>query len=164
MPGGRIRRGVAALLFGAVLLAAPAGAETAGLATLPDDVLAAVNGVRAAEGLPPLASDQRLRELSQSYAAIMAASGCMAHDCGGLGRVGERAQRAGLSYRLIGEALAGGPPDAGRVVALWLGSPSHRDILLNPEISNAGVGHARNDGEGPAGYGHYWVLTVSLPE
>jgi len=163
MRAGWLGKGLAALLFAAIA-ASPAGAETAGLQGLPDDVLAAINAVRTAEGLAPLASDQGLRELSQSYAAIMAESSCMAHDCGGLGQVGERAQRAGLSYRLIGEALAGGPPDAGRVVALWLGSPSHRAILLNPEISSAGVGHVKRDGEGPAGYGHYWVLTVSLPE
>jgi uncharacterized protein YkwD len=152
--------GIAVGLVG-LLLAPPAPAAETPLA---GDVLAAVNGVRAAHGLPALAEDERLDDLSQSYAGIMAATSCMAHDCGGLGRVGERAARAGLAYRLIGEALAGGPRDAGRVVALWLASESHRAILLNPEINSAGVGYAGRDGEGPSGYGHYWVLTVSLPE
>ena len=154
------RQGIAAGLVG-LLLALPAPAAEDHLT---DDVLAAVNGVRAAHGLPALAEDARLDDLSQSYAAVMAEASCMAHDCGGLGRVGERAARAGLAFQLIGEALAGGPRDAGRVVALWLASESHRAILLNPEISSAGVGYVQRDGEGPSGYGHYWVLTVSLPE
>jgi len=156
MPGWGIAAG-----FVGLLLALPASAAEQDLT---GDVLAAVNGVRAAHGLAALAEDERLGDLSQRYAATMAEASCMAHDCGGLGRVAERAARAGLGYRLIGEALAGGPRDAGRVVALWLASESHRAILLNPEINSAGVGYVERDGEGSSGYGHYWVLTVSLPE
>jgi uncharacterized protein YkwD len=153
-------RGLAAgvLLLGC--LAKPAAADPAAAV----DVLLAVNQVRIANGLPPLAADPRLASLSQNYAAVMAESGCLAHDCGELGRVGERAERAGLAYRLIGEALAGGPADAGRVVQLWLASSGHRAILLNPEVSAAGVGYVQNAADGPLGYGHYWVLTVTLQD
>ena len=154
------RQGIAAGLVG-LLLALPASAAEDHLT---DDVLAAVNGVRAAHGLPALAEDARLDDLSQSYAAVMAEASCMAHDCGGLGRVGERAARAGLAFQLIGEALAGGPRGAGPGVGLLVASENPPALPLNPEISSAGVGYVQRDGEGPSGYGHYWVLTVSLPE
>lgn len=131
----------------------------------PLELLDAVNAARASNGLPPLQLDERLDHLSQDYAATMAEADCMAHDCGGQGRVGERASRAGIAFRLIGEALAGGPAEAGRVVDLWMGSTSHRAILLNPEVTTAGVGHVfiPND-TGKADYGHYWVLTVGLSD
>ncbi len=131
----------------------------------PLELFDAVNAARAANHLPPLRLDERLDQLSQDYAASMADGDCMAHDCGGQGRVGERAARAGIAFRLIGEALAGGPPDAGRVVDLWMASASHRAILLNPDVTTAGVGHVfLPDDSGTADYGHYWVLTVGLSE
>ncbi len=148
-----------ALLLGLALLAAPA---TAGQA-VPVELLDAVNAVRVEHDLSPLQLDERLEQISQDYAVTMAESDCMAHDCGGVGRIAQRATRAGVAYRLIGEALAAGPPDATRVVDLWMASEHHRDILLNPDITSAGVGHVfKPNDDGVADYGHYWVLTVGL--
>lgn len=148
-----------------LLMAAPAAVSATPTQPAPLALFDAVNRARIANDLPPLRLDERLDHLSQDYALTMAEADCMAHDCGGLGRVGERATRAGIAFRLIGEALAGGPSEAGRVVDLWMASANHRAILLNPEVTTAGVGHVfKPDDAGKADFGHYWVLTVGLSD
>ena len=40
-----------------------------------------------------------------------------------------------------------------------------RAILLNPEVTTAGVGHVfKPDDAGKVDFGHYWVLTVGLSD
>jgi uncharacterized protein YkwD len=129
-----------------------------------DGLLAELNAARSAAGVPPLESDPTLTRISRDYALVMAARDCLAHDCDG-GGAGDRARAAGYAYLMIGEALAGGPPDPAGAMALWLGSPTHRDILLNPELSSVGLGYAFQAADrGRAPFGHYWVVTVGLPQ
>jgi uncharacterized protein YkwD len=147
------------LLLLAALAASPAAASP--------ELGALLNGLNAARleaGLQPLEADPTLTRISADYALLMAEQDCLAHDCDG-GRASERAMAAGWPFYYIGEALAGGPPDAEGALALWLGSPLHRDILLNPELSAVGLGYAFREVDlGRAPFGHYWVVTVGLPQ
>lgn len=148
------------LLLPALLCAGPAAAASGDLGELLRDL----NAARAAAGVPPLAQDPTLTQISHDYAVVMAAQDCLAHDCDGAG-TSDRALAAGYTFVMIGEALAAGPPDAAGALALWMGSPRHRDILLNPELSAVGLGYAYEEADrGRAPYGHYWVVTVGLPQ
>jgi len=130
----------------------------------PDSLLDRLNAARTAAGVEPLEPDATLTRVASDYALVMAEQDCLAHDCDG-GGAGDRARAAGYEYLMIGEALAGGPPDAAGALALWLASPRHRDILMNPEISTVGIGYAYQEADqGRAPFGHYWVVTVGLPQ
>lgn len=161
-----LRRGLAACLLtlGTALAAsAGAGAVEAQARETVEKLIAQVNAVRAEHRLVSLEPDRTLQALSQDYAALMAVSDCLSHNCAGRGKVGDRARNRGYDYLLIGEALAGGPPDVEKVVQLWMMSEPHRAILLNDEVRQIGAGHFyQPDDTGRADYGHYWVLTVSL--
>ena len=159
-------------LFGALaalLLPLCAAATEGPQAAAPDELatverlLSAVNAMRAEHGLPQLHLDPTLQGLSQDYARLMAEADCLSHDCAGRGAVGQRARAQGYDYLLIGEALAGGPPDAETVVQLWMTSEPHRAVLLHGEVRDVGGGYVyRSEDGGAAPYGHYWVLTVGL--
>ena len=149
-----------------LLLLAALAAWPIAAAASPDlgALLQGLNAARIEAGLDPLEPDPTLTRISADYAQLMAEQDCLAHDCDG-GRASARALAAGWSFTYIGEALAGGPPDASGALALWLGSPRHRDILLNPELSSVGLGYAyRQTDLGRAPFGHYWVVTVGLPQ
>jgi uncharacterized protein YkwD len=109
-----------------------------------------VNSVRAAHGLGALRRAPALDHSARRYATWM-----LRHDyLGHLRRI-----RASSRFGLLGENLAwhsGGRPRVGWTVRAWLGSPSHRALLLHPRFRWLGAGMAR----GSMGHqrGTAWVL------
>ena len=51
----------------------------------------------------------------------------------------DRAQRNGYTG-LVGETLVTGSPQAEQLMQAWLSSPPHRDIILDPQYRDIGVG------------------------
>ena len=107
-------------------------------------VLALANTERAARGLPLLASLGVLSQAAEGYSGTLLQLDSISHDAGGTSLSG-RVQAAGYSgWALLGEALWASrgylPPE--RVIADWLASPGHRDILLDGRFTKAGVGCA----------------------
>ena len=98
-----------------------------------------VNAARTAEGLAPLARDERLETLAQAHAEAMRRARKTAHDVGD-GDLNRRLEQLGLELE-AGEnvAHAGSATLAQR--ALWA-SPSHRENLLFPSFNLIGVGVA----------------------
>jgi uncharacterized protein YkwD len=120
---------------GLLLLAGPVTAHAASPAQLA--MVQKVNSVRAAQGLRPLHPAPALHHSARRYAAWM-----LRHDYfGHLTRI-----RASSRFGLLGENLAwhsGGRPRVGWTVRAWLGSPSHRALLLHPRFRWLGAGMAR---------------------
>jgi uncharacterized protein YkwD len=58
----------------------------------------------------------------------------------------------------IGENLAAGQQTPVEVMRVWLSSPSHREIILDPRWKEVGVA-VRSGGE----YGLYWVQEFADP-
>lgn len=54
-------------------------------------------------------------------------------------------------YPYSGEVIASGTDSPQRVLQLWLNSPPHKDIVLNPSYDKLGVGYA--DG--------YWIMVLN---
>lgn len=63
--------------------------------------------------------------------------------------------RFGISFNQAGVSIAMGQNNAQEVVAAWLGSEQHREKILAPDFTTAGVGLSRC-GEGS----YYWVLII----
>ena len=65
-----------------------------------------------------------------------------------------RAVEAGYQGSFVGENIAAGQPDPGRVVQAWLDSPGHCLNLMDPRYRVLGVGYffEQNDN-----FGHFWT-------
>ncbi len=127
-------------------------------------MVAEVNLVREAVGVPALALDDRLAQAAQAHCEDMAANDFAGHR-GSDGSFGpERGRRAGYPIRMFGENLQMGHTNPQDVVAAWMESPAHRENLLRPEVVHAGIGHVfLPTDSGRARYGHYWALVVAAP-
>ena len=124
-------RHIAILLSVALLSALPAAAGT----------LDWVSRFRAAHGLAPLAPEPALERAAAAYAAVLAASGRLAHRDGeGHGPL-VRYRAAGGSAARVGEILGAGP-DLAAVTAAWEASPAHAAAALDPRWTCVGAGSA----------------------
>lgn len=90
---------------------------------------------RAARGLLPLTWNGRLSERSAGWSKRMAQSGHLFHSDLKL------PPRLGL-YDYLGETIATGSRgvDSGTLFRAFMLSPEHRDILLSPGFTSAGIG------------------------
>ena len=118
----------------------PAEARTA--------ILARINGMRAADSLPPLDADPALDRVAQSYSERMAAENFFSHVTPDGLDLKTRLQKAGYAYQRAGENLG---LAAGAIAAQWSieQSPGHRRNLLDRNFSRVGIGIAFAKGEHP---------------
>ncbi len=101
-------------------------------------LVAAVNDVRAAHGLRPLAVDSRLARVARGHSVAMVRQNVFTH-----GAFGERIRRSGALGPRFAENLAWGTGPyaaATAIVRSWLGSPGHRANLLRPGFRRIGIG------------------------
>lgn len=118
------------------------------------EVVALVNAERAKEGAPALQVDESLMRAAQSYSAVLGQGDCFEHTCPPVPELQSRLAIAGYgSFSRIGENIAAGHQTSADVVQGWMGSPGHRQNILNPAYREIGVGVTRGQGE----YGVYWV-------
>jgi PKD repeat protein len=114
--------------------------EFASGTTQAEQLFVYINEARNLFNLRPLSYVHSLSVAAQAHADDMAAYGYTAH----LGSDGSspayRLQVAGYTGGYGGEATAWGMSDPIEPVQFWLTSPAHRVILLNPAVSEVGVG------------------------
>src|SRR5512137_122052 len=105
-------------------------------------VRAAIDALRAAQGLGPLRGDPALDAQARKHSAAMLTAGTLAHQVEGGGDVAQRVAAAGVSYRSVRENVARGDGvmDAHRAM---VESPAHLANLLAPGLALVGVGTAR---------------------
>lgn len=142
-----VRRRLAALVL---VLAAPAlaGCPVPGgsSATAPEwatDMLSHVNGQRAALGLAPLGWCATLAGAAQGHSVDQASRSQMSHAGSDGSDIASRANRAGYGgWTALGENVAYGYDSVAGVMGGWMGSPNHRDNVLNPWYTHVGFGLA----------------------
>jgi len=128
--------------------AGPATAASGG------DMLTALNATRAAHGLPLLRVSRGLSRGSGAHARKLARTARLQH--------ASRVPRG--SFRRVGEILGLMPGAQGGVrtiVRAWLGSATHRPILLNRRYRFVGVGAARGSSGGRKST--FWVVRFGQP-
>jgi uncharacterized protein YkwD len=118
-------------------------------------VMELVNAERAKQGLGALRVNPKLHQAAQAHARELAAGA----DAGHLGRDGsgpaERADRVGYEWTSIGENVAAGQSTAAEVVTVWMGSPPHRQSILDARFQEAAVGF---EPDSASRWGTYWVM------
>ena len=104
------------------------------------EMLAQVNAQRRKAGAPALKLDRDLQQAAQAHAQDMLARGYFAHKSPSGTSVRERSREAGYTWRTIGENIAEGQTSVNEVMTSWMGSPGHRQNILNPKFHDLGVG------------------------
>lgn len=127
------------------------------------ELLAELNRERLRAGLVPLMSNGRLDLAAQAHADDMARNGTLSHTGGDGSQLRDRLTRAGYAFRLAAENVAAGTPNGSATVQLWLMSEGHRRNMLEPDVREVGIGHARPPLGRPTGYTDYWTLVLAAP-
>ncbi len=135
------------VVFFALLLSGTAGATAQSQREAA--LVSAVNDVRAAHGLRPLAVDSRLARIARGHSVAMMRQNVFTH-----GAFGERIRESGARGPRFAENLAWGTGPyaaATAIVRSWLGSPGHRANLLRPGFRRVGIGAVTGRFSGYAG-------------
>jgi uncharacterized protein YkwD len=146
------------------LIAVGPGVPAAGAQGAPPDadparVVALTNVERQKAGLAPLSPEPRLMRAAQGYAEAMAAGSCFAHDCPPIADLPRRVEGAGYQpWGRLAENIAAGQRSAEQVVAAWMESAGHRQNILNPDLTEMGIGRAAG-----GTYGVYWAQVFGAP-
>lgn len=137
-----------AILLWVAIVAVPArAADDLSLTEAEDRLLALVNRDRAAAGLVPVRSDSRLRAIARARSADMAARDYFSHEQPDGRNVFDLIEAARIAWYGAGEILAWNSwptlvDSATAADSGWLGSPSHRAIVLSRDYNYVGFGLA----------------------
>ena len=142
--GGLLALVLAVLIVGVVagrtLRTGSASTQTVALVAAQSHVLTLLNARRAAAHLAPLRLDGVLSSLAAIHSRDEIRGGWFAHDDPQGMTFAER--MAYLHRRVVAEVLAYGTASFGTaqgLVSLWMGSPIHRRIILNPALRRVGI-------------------------
>lgn len=138
----------------ACISAAPAAAALQRQAALEAAVVERVNAVRAQRGLRRVEVSAPLRAAAVEKSAAMVRTGYFGHTPPGgtpfWRAIARRYPTAGYRTWTVGQDLLWTAPelDAATIVRRWLGTPTHRKVLLNASYREVGVGVVRGPGAG----------------
>lgn len=115
-----------------------------------EEILAAINAVRKANGAPAWTYNTRLEDAARSQARLMARKNTLSHDLGVTLR--QRVTTAGY-IGAVGENVAKGYTSLSGAIEGWMNSSGHRGTLLSHRFTEFGLAAAR----GPGGK-LYWAM------
>jgi uncharacterized protein YkwD len=130
-------------------LGAATGSSTADPAEAERQVLELLDRDRKEHGLPALVRDGRLAAIARRYSREMAEAGEVAHFSSRTGSVIDRVRVAGVAPMptMIAENV-GSAASAVDAEHAFMGSPGHRDNILNRAVTHVGIGVAAGREEG----------------
>jgi uncharacterized protein YkwD len=140
LAAGCDRDGEAPRRTGSASAGSPAEAT---LVALEASVFDSINGIRAADGLEPLAYNEEVAAVARAYSCEMARKHFFSHVTPEGEGLADRVDEAGIAYRLVGENIAmtrnvSDPADA--AVEGWMESDGHRANILKDDYRQTGVG------------------------
>jgi uncharacterized protein YkwD len=129
-----------------------------------DQVVKLINIERTQADLDTLKVDSQLSEAAQIHSTSMAEDDFFSHYGIDNSSPFDRMEDAGYNYSMAAENIAAGYQTPEAVVEAWMGSTGHRENILNPELTEIGIGYEylAND-TGSVNYDHYWTTTFGTP-
>ncbi|WP_418320703.1 CAP domain-containing protein [Piscinibacter sakaiensis] len=109
---------------------------------------------------PPLRWDGKLAKAALGHSRQMADDNFFSHSGKKGGKVSDRAEAAGYSWRRVGENIASGQGSTDAVVAAWLASPGHCANIMNPRFTEMGAAYAVNPTSDTT---IYWTQVFGTP-
>lgn len=126
----------------------------------PERALAAINAVRAQNGLTPLSLDPTLTRAAYDHARELAARDDISHYGVNGSTPVTRVAAAGYSAVTTGENLAIGQRRFDDVLEGWLASPSHRRTIMQETVQHAGLALVEDP---DTTYRTFWAMVVAEP-
>lgn len=120
----------------------PAPRETGEIPRDAEELRAALNRRRTQAGLPALTRNPALERAARDYAEAIAAGAPLRHRGPDGDDVADRVLRQGYRFERVGENLAEAP-DLGQAQRSLERSPAHLAQILDPAVSEIGIGVAR---------------------
>jgi uncharacterized protein YkwD len=113
------------------------------------EALQEVNRLRAQHGLGPISFERKLFAAAYAHSTEQIQRGYMGHESRDPSRatLAQRMNAEGYYGRMYAEVVARDYVDARSVVDAWMQSPRHREVLLDPDLSQGAF--ARVDGSIP---------------
>ena len=149
--------------------AVPAKSVTERSVTLEDEILQALNQIRADNGLRPLKQSEALRTAAAGHSVALLGAGVFQHESPNGTSFDARIRRdystRGFSSWSVGENLLAttGSLSAAEAVRLWMKSPPHRHNILSPGWRDAGIGAVYTaSATGAFGTRSAWVVTLDF--
>jgi uncharacterized protein YkwD len=110
-----------------------------------------INSARVEAGLPALNVSPQLTAAAQGHSIDMACHGLISHSGSDGSSPGQRVAAAGYAASRSSEIIYGsGYPQT--AFDWWMGDQIHRDEILNPYVTDMGVGYAWVQGTSAGGY------------
>ncbi|WP_411503194.1 CAP-associated domain-containing protein [Brevibacillus centrosporus] len=104
-------------------------------------ILDLVNVARSRAQLPPLQWNEKAAEVARGHSRDMESNDFFDHVSATTGSDPfERLKQASIPYRMAGENIAAGYPDAIEAHESWMNSPGHRKNVLEKGFTQLGVG------------------------
>ena len=148
-------------------VASPSGCTSTGNAQVEAEVLQQINSVRSNYGLAPLNRQGQLDAAAMDYSLDMACNNRVdftRHTDTRGGRWYERIDAQSYAYSkafenvYVGNPAFGGTPQT--AMNWWMNSTIHRDNVLNPDVTEVGIGYAYTD---TSDYGGYYTVDFATP-
>ncbi len=108
----------------------------------------------------PLTWNCRLEAAARAHTEAMVEQAFFGHTGPDGKQVTDRVDKAGYSWRSVGENIAAGQETVGQVVEGWLQSPGHCRNIMKPGFEEMGAARSDNRG-GP--YDPYWTQVFARP-
>jgi uncharacterized protein YkwD len=138
--------------------------QAQGNLTFEEQTLVLVNRERQKKDLPPLLMNHLLVEAARVHSADMACRNYFNHYGINGSSPFDRMRLAGYQMSYAGENIYAGPDENNTpevAVRLWMNSSTHRNAILNPNYTEAGVGYYFYK---PATYDGYFTMDFASPE
>lgn len=120
-----------------------------------NELLNLINNARRGSGLPTLTVNAQLASAAQGHSNDMACNNFLGHTGSNGSDIGQRIIAAGYSPSHYVEIIAiGSPQDA---MTQWQNNALHWDAVLNPNVTEIGIGYAYN---AQSDYGGYFTVDM----
>lgn len=124
-----------------------------------NEIASLINNARAENGLPALTVSPALNAAAQGHSVDMACHGLLSHSGSDGSTVYERIAAAGYSASRSSEIIYGsGYPQT--AFDWWMSDTTHRNEILNPSVTEMGIGYAYKS---DTAYGGYYTVDFASP-
>ncbi|MBN2119304.1 MAG: hypothetical protein JW730_22220 [Anaerolineales bacterium] len=142
-----------------VKVTGPASCNYSTSSSYANEITSLINNARLQNGLPALAVNVRLSAAAQGHSIDMACHGVISHTGSDGSSVHQRVAAAGYSASRSSEIIYGsGYPQT--AFDWWMNDQIHRDEILNPNVTEMGVGYAYVS---DTAHGGYYTVDFASP-
>lgn len=157
--------GSAGAANGQIVSPAECAAVDTKAAQLAADILILVNQERSTNGLGAVTLNAQLTQAAQAHSLDMGCKFFLSHTGSDNSSPADRISRAGYLSSVWAENVAAGYTysTASAVMAGWMNSAGHKANILNPSVTEMGIGYVYNASD-PNRYRNYWTMVLAAPK